>query len=197
MSSDALLRPAVIQRSLRVARGRLSTAHAGLAATSAVLAWEWTLSTSHKVTSDFSGQFPVFIASSMGQGRPRVVNDFLAHVVLRAPTVFALSVIGLEAALAACFAAAALTLLVAGTRGLRIASAGLAVAAATSLGFAVSLAIIDGDTVPWQLRADAFASGVAVEYLLAGISAAVLTGAVITLRRARTHPGNSRRYQLA
>src|SRR5260370_829600 len=97
MSSDAVLRPAVIHRSLRVARGRLSTAHAGLAATSAVLAWEWTLSTSHKVTSDFSGQFPVFIASSMGQGRPRVVNDFLAHALLRPPPASAVG--GLRSAL--------------------------------------------------------------------------------------------------
>ncbi|TMC49969.1 MAG: hypothetical protein E6J14_07160 [Chloroflexi bacterium] len=175
----------VRHRSMQIARGRLSAAHAGLAAMSAVLAWEWTLSASHKITSDFAGQFPTFIESSIGQGRPGVVNDLLAHVVLRAPTVFALSVIALDVALAAVFAAAAFALFVVAKGGLRLVAAALAIAAATSLTFAVSLAVVNGDTVPWQLRGDAFESGVAVEYLLAGVSGAALIGAVMTVRRAR------------
>lgn len=162
---------------------QLSTVHAGLATMTAVLAWEWAASASHKITSDFVREFPIFIHSSIDPSKPGVFNELLSNVLLRAPTLFALTAIALEAVLGVVFTAATVALFVVQPQRLAPMCAAVVAAAAVSFPLAVSLAIINGDALPWNLRGNGFESGITVEYLLAGVSLASLTGATVALRR--------------
>jgi hypothetical protein len=154
----------------------------GLAALLVLQAWVWVSSVLPKLVSDtFLGGFTRFVGT-MQPGRPAIYDHVLRSVVLAAPSLFAWAALGTELALALTFTVAALAVL----RPRRAVPRALLVAASLAslvgIGFALNLALLDGDPAPWTL-ADPFGGGVALEYLVAGLSAATAVAAISAVRR--------------
>jgi hypothetical protein len=156
-------------------------ASAGLIALLALQAWVWTASMLPKVTSGaFLTGFARFVATPIPT-RPVGYGHLVTHLVLAAPSLFAWGAIATECALALTFTVATVIMLARrGSVPLRL----IVAAAAASLigaGFALNLALLVGDPAPWTLG-DPFAGGVAIEYLLVGLSLATAATAIATIR---------------
>jgi hypothetical protein len=154
----------------------------GLAALLVLQAWVWVSSVLPKLVSDtFLSGFTRFVGT-MQPGRPGIYDHVLRSVVLAAPSLFAWAALGTELALALTFTVAALAVL----RPRRAIPRALLVAASLAslvgIGFALNLALLAGDAAPWTL-ADPFGGGVALEYLVAGLSAATALTAISAVRR--------------
>jgi hypothetical protein len=159
----------------------------GLAALRVLQAWVWVSSVLPKLVSNgFLGGFTRFVGSAQ-PGRPVAYDHVLRSVVLAAPSLFAWAALGTELALAVTFTVAALAVLRRRRPPHRSVLLAVAVASLLGIGFALNLALLAGDAAPWTLG-DPFASGVAVEYLLAGLSGATAVTAISALRL-RTRPG--------
>jgi hypothetical protein len=143
----------------------------GLAALLVLQAWVWVSSVLPKLVSDTFLSGFTHVVATMQPGRPAIYDHLLRSVVLAAPSLFAWAALGTELALAITFTVAALAVL----RPRRAVPRALLVAASLAsllgIGFALNLALLDGDPAPWTL-ADPFGGGVALEYLVAGLSAA-------------------------
>jgi len=159
----------------------------GLIALLALQAWVWTASALPKVTSGaFLTGFARFVATAPPT-RPVVYGHLVTRVVLAAPSLFAWGAIATECLLALTFTVA--TVVVLWRRGVVPLRLIVAVGGASLVGagFALNLALLVGDPAPWKLG-DPFDSGVAIEYLLVGLSLATATAAIATIRAsARPH----------
>jgi hypothetical protein len=154
----------------------------GLAALLVLQAWVWVSSVLPKLVSDtFLGGFTRFVGT-MQPGRPVIYDHLLRSVVLAAPSLFAWAALGTELALALTFTMAALAVLRPRRPAPRSVLVAVALASLVGVGFALNLALLVGDPSPWTL-ADPFGGGVALEYLLAGLSAATAVTAISAVRR--------------
>lgn len=162
--------------------GALRGGGPGLAAMLVLQAWVWVSSVLPKLVSNgFLGGFTRFVGSAQ-PGRPAVYDHLLRSVVLAAPSLFAWAALGTELGLAVTFTVAALAVLRLGPRVPRQVLVAAAVASLLGVGFALNLALLAGDPAPWTLG-DPFGSGVALEYLLAGLSGATAVAAISSVRR--------------
>ena len=109
----------------------------------------------------------------------------LRSVVLRAPGFFARASIGTEMLLTLAFLTAAVALTFPRVNTTRLAVFGVAAASFVGFMFAINLAVLNGDASPWTVGGSPFASGVQVEYLLAGISLMTTAAAGVLFRRTR------------
>ena len=153
----------------------------GLIALLALQAWVWTASALPKVTSGaFLTGFARFVATAPPT-RPVVYGHLVTRVVLAAPSLFAWGAIATECLLALTFTVA--TVVVLWRRGVVPLRLIVAVGGASLVGagFALNLALLVGDPAPWKLG-DPFDSGVAIEYLLVGLSLATAAAAIGTIR---------------
>lgn len=156
----------------------------GLAALLVLQAWVWVSSVLPKLVSDtFLSGFTRFVGA-MQPGRPAIYDHVLRTVVLAAPSLFAWAALGTELALAVTFSVATVAVLRSRRAVPRHLLVAVAVASLLGTGLAVNLALLAGDPAPWAL-ADPFGGGVALEYLLAGLSAA---GAVTAISAVRGGP---------
>lgn len=161
-------------------------AYASLAAVCLVLAWEWLVSGFDKLASTgFVGSFGSYVSAHLRPGLPGFYDAFLRSVVVGHPRVFAVGSIVTELTLGFSLLIAAAVLLLRLPGLVRATLTGVLAAGAGGVIFAVNLAVLNGDPLPWQLGGGAFQSGVPVEYLLAMISFAAAVGAAILLRRTR------------
>jgi hypothetical protein len=155
---------------------------AGLVALVALQAWVWTASALPKLTSrTFLIGFARFVATP-APTRPALYGRLVTHLVLVAPSLFAWGALLTESALALTFTVATVVML--GRRGSLPRPLTLMTAAASLVGagFALNLALLVGDPAPWTLG-DPFDSGVALEYLLVGLSLATAVSTIATIRR--------------
>jgi len=160
---------------------------AGLTGLMGLQAWVWSASVLPKVTSaTFLTGFVRFVGTAPPT-RPAIYSHLLTPIVLAAPALFAVGALVTELALAVTFIAATLALLRhRGSAPRRVLLAGT-VASLIAAGFALNLALLAGDAAPWTLG-DPFASGVAIEYLLVGLSLVTAGCAFTTIRAsARQH----------
>lgn len=159
-------------------------AYASLAALCAVLSWEWTVSTLDKVVNRvFVDNFASYVMGTVRPGSPALYRDFLTRGVVPHARFFALLSIGTEAVLAVSFALASVALVLRLRALVRPVLMGVLVASAGSAVFAVNLAILNGDPLPWSVTGAPFQAGIPVEYLLTLVSMAGVVGAGILLRR--------------
>jgi hypothetical protein len=156
-------------------------ASVALIALLALQAWVWTASALPKVTSGaFLTGFARFVATAPPT-RPVVYGHLVTRVVLAAPSLFAWGAIATECLLALTFTVATVVVLCRrGVVPLRLIAA-VGAASLIGAGFALNLALLVGDPAPWKLG-DPFDSGVAIEYLLVGLSLATAAAAVGTIR---------------
>ena len=147
---------------------------AGLTGLMGLQAWVWSASVLPKVTSaTFLTGFVRFVGTAPPT-RPAIYSHLVTPIVLAAPALFAVGALVTELALAVTFIAATLALL--RHRG-----------SAPRRLLALNLAHLAGDAAPWTLG-DPFASGVAIEYLLVGLSLVTAGCAFTTIRAsARQH----------
>jgi hypothetical protein len=162
-------------------RAATRRASVGLIALLALQAWVWTASALPKVTSGaFLTGFARFVATPPPT-RPVVYGHLVTRIVLAAPSLFAWGAIATECLLALTFTVATLVMLARrGRVPLRLIVA-TAAASLVGAGFALNLALLVGDPAPWTLG-DPFDSGVAIEYLLVGLSLATAAAAIGTIR---------------
>lgn len=169
----------------------------GLVGLMALQAWVWTASVLPKLTSGaFLNGFVRFVGTAPPT-RSAVYGHLVVPVVLAAPALFAVGALVTELALAAIFIVATVALLrhrrsvprhllVAGT-----------VASLIAAGFALNLALLVGDAAPWTLG-DPFDSGVAVEYLLAGLALVTAMSAITAIRASgRRHVPATSEWRMA
>jgi hypothetical protein len=160
---------------------------AGLAALLLLQAWVWIASMLPKlVSSSFLNGFGRFV-STAPPGRPVLYDHVLRSVVLAAPSLFAWVALGTELGLALTFTVVALAVLRPRRPLPRRLLVAVALASLVGVGFALNLALLVGDAAPWTLH-DPFDSGVAVEYLQAGLCAATAVVAISAVRRG-SRPG--------
>ncbi|GAC1340337.1 MAG: hypothetical protein NVSMB29_09060 [Candidatus Dormibacteria bacterium] len=163
-----------------------SGAYTSLVALCLVQAWVWGFSTLDKVVSPlFVSKFGTYVSGHLGNSLPSLYVTFLRNVVLRAPGFFARASIGTELLLTLAFLTAAGLLTFPRVSTTRLAIFGVAAASFGGFMFAINLAVLNGDASPWTVGGSPFASGVQVEYLLAGISLMTTAAAAVLLRRTR------------
>lgn len=161
-----------------------SGAYTSLVALCLVQAWVWGLSTLDKVVSPlFITKFGSYVSGHLDGSLPSLYVTFLRSVVLRAPGLFARASIGTEMILTVAFLTAAALLTFPRVSTTRLAIFGVAAASFTGFLFAINLAVLNGDASPWTVGGSPFASGVQVEYLLAGISLVTTAAAAVLVRR--------------
>lgn len=153
----------------------------GLVALLYLQAWVWTASVLPKITSTaFVSGFAGFVGAA--HSHPAVYARVLGRIVHLAPSLIAASAVAVEVGLALTFVGGLVALL--RHRGRLPGRLALTIAAASLLGavWALNLALLDGDPTPWTLG-DPFDSGVAFEYLLAGLGLASGWVAFLDFRR--------------
>ena len=161
----------------------------GLVALLGVQAWVWTASVLPKVTSGtFLNGFARFVARAP-RGRPVFYSRLVSDTVLVAPSLFAWGAIVTESLLAFILTVVAVVALRRGSAS-RLLLLVSVVASLVGAGFALNLALLVGDHAPWALG-HPFDSGVAVEYLLAGLALATAASAIAIIRQSTQRPGPS------
>ena len=150
---------------------------AGTAALVSLQAWVWSSSVVPKLTSTtFVHGFAGFVAQGGQAGQSGWYDAILQRVLLAAPSVFAIGAITAELGLGVTFTITAIALLTRRTDVIRPLLGVAAAASAVGAIFAINLAVLASDPAPWHTGSP-FDSGVAIEYLIAGLS---LAGAVAT-----------------
>jgi hypothetical protein len=181
-------------RTFAAAPPQTAAGSAGLTGLMGLQAWVWTSSVLPKITSStFLTGFVRFVGTAPPM-RPALYGHLVTPVILAAPALFAVGAMVTELALAVTFIVTTVALL----RSRRSAPRGVllagAIASVVAAGFALNLALLVGDAVPWTLG-DPFDSGVAVEYLLVGLGLVTAVTTFTTIRAsARRHaPAVARR----